>query len=181
MRRIRSIAVLAACVFLITVNLTGINLLQTLQAPPEPMTRSQLSKGHVHLMFLADHFWQKYPDISPSRVFIHLPSMAFAGLLILMAYHFLGYRRKWPAIYVGLACFVAGFIPYSTGMWALSGNTNLSYCGKWIAVMLLGMLYCCIACAVFMILDIFKIDVRKIVPDVSLRWPYLRWKLAGSH
>lgn len=180
MRRILSIAVLAVVLFLITVLCTGVSFLANMDYPAEQLDFEAFAKGDVHLMFLAEHFWQGYPNLLPSFVFIYFPSLAFAGLIVVALYYLLGYRKKWPAVYVGLVCLVTGFIPYFTGMWALHDNIVPSRCGKWVAVMLLGMLYCFIACAIFAILDIFKIDIAKLNPRISLRRPYLSWDSAGN-
>ncbi len=180
MNKALSIIVLVVSLFLITVLCTGVNLLLH-DFPIEQLDFDKFVKGHVHLIFFTQHFRAMYPDLQPSGTFIFIPAMLFASAITLVIYYFLSYREKCRAVYVGLACMVSGLIPYFTGMWILRDNTSLDYCGWWIAVMLLGMLYCCIAGMMFMVLDIFNVDIAKFNPRVSLRRPYFNWGSEISH
>ncbi len=180
MNKSLSIIVLVVSLFLITVLCTGVNLLLH-DFPIEQLDFDKFDKGHVHLIFFTQYFQAMYPDLRLSEKFIFIPAMLFASAITLVAYYFLSYRKKCPAVYLGAASMVGGLIPYFTGMWVLRDNTSPDYCGWWVAVMLLGMLYCWIAGVMFMVLDIFNVDIARFNPRVSLSRPYFNRGSEISH
>jgi hypothetical protein len=164
MRRISSITVLGVSLFVITLMFTGIAWLCSMEYVPEGMTEAQLSKGHIHLLFLSKEMWADYPSVPHNfSIFIHLPTLLSSGCLLLIVWFFLCHRKRHHIIRVGLACLGVGSIHYLAGILALCRNTEMNTCGVWIAFMLLGVLYSAIACFIFACLDLFNIDVVRLI------------------
>lgn len=176
MRRILSIVILVVSLFLITIILNVVNWLAGDIEPVEGLDFDALGRGNVHQMVMTGHFWQTYPSVGPFHLLINATAFFFSSILVLSAFYFLALRKKRPLTHVSLACLASGLIPYLTGMFALAVWTDhftAQNCGPWIAFMLIGMLYCWIASLAFTVLDIFKIDIVKFIPRISLQRPYL--------
>ncbi|MHC4475081.1 MAG: hypothetical protein ACYTEL_05530 [Planctomycetota bacterium] len=164
MRKISGTAVLAASLFVITVMFTGIAWLAKTDYVPKPMTEADLAKGHIHLLFLSKEMWANYPSVPDNpRILVQLPTLLTSGCLFLVVWFSLCHRKRYHIVRVGLACLGIAAIHYLAGILALSGNTEVDTCGVWIAVMLLSVLYSALACFVFACLDIFNIDLVRLM------------------
>lgn len=164
MRKISSMVVLAVCLFVITVMFTGIAWLAKMDYVPKAMTEADLAKGHIHLLFFSREMWANYPSVPHNfDIFIYLPTMFTSGCLLLVVWFSLCHRKRYHIVRVGLACLGIAAIHYLAGILALSGNTEMDTCGIWIAIMLLGVLYSALACFAFTCLDLFNIDLVKLM------------------
>jgi hypothetical protein len=164
MHRIACIAVLAISLFVITVMFTGIAWLANVEYVPKAMTEADLAKGHIHLLFLSKEMWADYPSAPDNpRILVQLPTLLTSACLLLVVWFSLCHRKRYHIVRVGLACLGIASIHYSAGILALSGNTEMDTCGIWIAIMLLGALYSAIACFAFACLDLFNIDLVRMM------------------
>lgn len=170
MRRILSVAVLFLSVFLITAIPTAFITLDIGPWPSHDFI-NKLQQGHLYLIFFTKSTWANYPSFPYyySQGFIDIPTFLYGGFLILCMCYFLGYRRKWQFIYIGLLCLAIGLISYSIRVKILLnlGISHYPYSadpdtwGRYSVMMLIELLYSSVACAVFAVLDIFKINFSR--------------------
>ena len=90
-----------------------------------------------------------------------MPAIVSSGFLLAVMVYLLGFRKKGHLLAASLGCILAAALHYGVGMWALADNTVLEHAGRWLTVMLVGMLYCCVACAVFAGADVLKTSLDK--------------------
>ena len=143
---ILSISILVTALFGILVVSTLIAWLQNLDHLPANMTEESLALGYLHPFFTSSEFWARFPSFgSQLFAYILLPTMLSCVLIRLLVFYLLGWHRKWASRRLAVISMLIGPIYCIAGMIALHGNADFSTCGRWIAVMILGMLYCLIA------------------------------------
>lgn len=161
MHRVISGLVLVVVLFVITVLCTGIYYLQQ-QESLAGIEADQVATGNIHGLFLSSSLWSQYPSFPSVRFLIYVPALVSSGFLLTLLVYLLGFRKKKHLLAASLGCLFAAALHYLVGMWALAGNTVFEYAGRWLAVMLVGALYCCIGCAVFAGADVLKITLNKV-------------------
>ena len=169
-RPLLSVSVLVTALFGILTITTLVAWLQNFSQLPANMTEESLAKGHLHLFLASQEFWARFPSFgSQLFAYILLPTMLSCVLIHLLVFYLLGWHRKWASRRLAVISMLIGPIYYIAGMIALHGNADFSTCGRWIAVMLLGMLYCLIASAILAMLDLFDIHISGIFCSLQLR------------
>ena len=161
MRRLFSGLVLVVVLFAITVLCTGIYYLQQNQESLAEPEAEQIAVGNIHTLVFSSGLWSQYPSFPSVEFLIYVPALVSSGFLLAVLVNLSGFRKKRHLLSASLGCLFAAALHYLVGMWALSGNTVFEYAGRWIAVMLVGMLYCCIGCVVFAGADVLKITLDK--------------------
>jgi hypothetical protein len=162
MRRVFSGLVLVVVLFVITVLCTGIYYLQQHQESLTELEAEQIAAGNIHTLVFSSSLWSQYPSFPSVKFLIYVPALVSSGFLLTVFVYLLGFRNKKHLLSASLGCLFAAALHYLVGMWALAGNTVFDYAGRWLAVMLVGMLYCCIGCVVFAGADVLKITLNKI-------------------
>ena len=161
MHRVLSGLVLVVVLFAITVLCTGIYYLQQHQESLAEPEAEQIAVGNIHTLVFSSALWSQYPSFPSVEFLIYVPALVSSGFLLAVLVNLLGFRKKGHLLSASLGCLFAAALHYLVGMWALAGNTVFEYAGRWIAVMLVGMLYCCIGCVVFAGADVMKITLDK--------------------
>ena len=162
MRRVFSGLVLVAVLFVITVLCTGIYYLQQHQASLTELEAEQIAAGNIHTLVFSSSLWSQYPSFPSVEFLIYVPALVSSGFLLTVLVYLLGFRKKKHLLSASLGCLFAAALHCLVGMWALAGNTVFESAGRWLAVMLVGMLYCCIGCVVFAGADVLKITLKKV-------------------
>jgi hypothetical protein len=103
--------------------------------------------GNVLPMFLGHTLWSRFPSLPPISAVLDWWTMAVmvgvTGLIVFVV----RFRMNGSWIMVGLLTFLSTMVPYAIGALMLRGNEDISLCGPWLAVMLLGGLYAQLAAA----------------------------------
>ena len=162
MRRVISGLVLVVVLFVITVLCTSICYLQQAQESLTELEAEQIATGNIHALIFSRNLWSQYPSFPSAHFLIYVPALVSSGLLLSVVVYLLGFKKKKHLLSVSLGCLLAGGLHYMVGMWALSGNTVFDYAGRWLGVMLVGALYCCIGCAVFAGADVVKNTLSRV-------------------
>lgn len=161
MHRLFSGLILVVVLFAITVVCTGIYYLQQHEESlPEPEAQ-QIAAGNVHILVFSSGLWSQYPSFPSVEFLICVPALVSSGFLLAFLVNLLGFRKKGRLLSASLGCLFAAALHYLVGMWALADNSVFEYAGRWIAVMLVGMLYCCIGCVVFAGADVLNMTLQK--------------------
>ena len=118
-----------------------------------------LTEGHILHVFTTTEFLMVFPSIVPldymnvmvdfRAFFLTVPVMAYI-------YYLLRHKKKYSLHTTGLAMLTAGLIPYFSGMLVLTRNTDPSWCGPWLATMVLGVFYAAIACMILTAIEIIQ-------------------------
>jgi len=161
MRRVFSGLVFVVALFVITVLSTAICYLQQHQESLTEFEAEQIATGNIHTLVFSSKLWSQYPSFPSVELLIYVPALVSSGLLLTVLVRLLGFRKKKHLLAASLGCLFAAAIHYLVGMWALEGNTVFDYAGRWLDVMFVGMLYCCIGCVVFAGADFLKITLNK--------------------
>jgi hypothetical protein len=161
MRRLFSGLILVVVLFAISVLCTGIYYLQQHQESLAEPEAKQIAAGNIHTLVFSSGLWSQYPSFPSVEFLIYVPALVSSGFLLAVSVNLLGFRKKGHLLSASLGWLWAAALHYLVGMWALAGNTVFDYAGRWLAVMLVGMLYCCIACVVFAGADVLKITLKK--------------------
>ena len=162
MHRVFSGLVLVVVLFAITVLCTGIYYLQQNQGALAEPEAEQIATGNIHTLVFSSGLWSQYPSFPSVETLVYVPALVSSGFLLTVLVYLLGFRKKKHLLSTSLGCLFVAALHYLVGMWALAGNTVFEYAGRWLAVMLVGMLYCCIGCVVFAGADVLKITLNKI-------------------
>ena len=162
MHRVLSGLVLVVVLFVITVLCTGIYYLLQHQASLTELEAEQIAAGNIHTLVFSSSLWSQYPSFPSAEFLIYVPALVSSGFLLTVLVYLLGFRKKKHLLSASLGCLFAAALHYLVGMWALAGNTVFESAGRWLAVMLVGMLYCCIGCVVFAGADVLKITLNKV-------------------
>ncbi len=118
-----------------------------------------LTEGHILHVFTSTEFWMNFPAIIPFHyMYIMVDFRAFLLTVPVMAYiyYLMRHKKRFSLHTTGLACLAIGLIPYFSGMLVLTRNTDPSWCGPWLATMVIGMFYAIIACMTLTGIEIFK-------------------------
>ena len=145
-------------IFCFSAVLTFVHFLVHLDEPSE-IDGNKLIQGQILHIFFTSSFWKQYPSmISPKwfGVLINIRALLLTVPFILGIYYFLRVKRKYSLLTVGLVSFPVGLIGWFIGISVLKGNIDPSTCGRWIATMVLGMLYSTLACGFFSGLYLFR-------------------------
>ena len=116
-----------------------------------PKQFDQLGSGELHVILFNDAYWTccLQPDLPRPLWFLNWK----AGVLVfpLMAAVWLGMRRRlqYPCVAMSGVCLFLGIVPYAVGAVIARGTLETSEVGPWLAVMLIGPLYACLASAAF--------------------------------
>lgn len=162
MRRVFSGLVLVAVLFVITVLCTGICYLQQHQESLTEFEAEQIATGNIHTLMFSSSLWSQYPSFPSVQFLVYVPALVSSSLILTVLVYLLGFRKKKHLLSASLGCLFGAALHYLVGMWALAGNTVFDYAGRWLGVMLVGMLYCCIGCVVFASADVLKITLNRI-------------------
>ena len=167
MGRFSNVIALFISLFIITVIFTGVHWLENIEEWPETINFEKFSAGHAYLLFSAKAIWAQYPSMPSFENIFYIPVLISSGAFLFVVWYFLS--RKFSIIGIGLACVAVGAFHYLAGMLALSNSPVLESSSRWIAVMLLGVLYSCAGCAIFAAWDILsKINFAKIIRPATV-------------
>ena len=120
-----------------------------------------LTEGRILHVFAASEFWLDYPAFIPLeyiQVIIDFRAFFLTVPLIAYIYYLLRHKMKYSLHTTGLGVLTAGLVPYFSGMLVLTGNTDPSRCGPWLATMVLGLLYAIITCMILTGIEIVKLS-----------------------
>ena len=155
--------------------LGGITMVCGFLGKLSPKQFDQLVAGELHAILSNDTFWTccLQPDLPRPLWFLDWK----AAILVfpLMAAVWLGMRRrvKYPCIAMGAACLLLAVVPYAVGAAIARGTLEPSEVGPWLAVMLIGPLYACLASVAFSVSALFADiwpDSAEAIKESVVRW-----------
>ena len=151
-----------------------------------PKQFDQLVSGELHVILFNDAFWTccLQPDLP--RPLWFLDWKAAALVFPLMAAVWLGMRRRlqYPCVAMGGVCLFLGIVPYAVGAVIARGTLETSEVGPWLAVMLIGPLYACLASVAFsasaLFANICPDSAEAITDSITRRQPATRFPVGRN-
>ena len=153
--RTLSVLTLVLALFVASMMFTAMSVMGTLAAPSDDIRIEDLAVGRLHPMLLGPTLWSRYPSAPPPSALVDYLSLCIVVPPILAAIYLVGIRRRLSLGLVAVAVLPLGLIPYGLGTLILrAGNLPPDACGRWLAVMLSGVLYASCASAMLAGLEI---------------------------
>ena len=168
MRRALCLAVIVVAVFIIGVTLTMVTVLADQGQYATGLSTQDLASGNIHGLLLSKSFWSIYPMIPATPALLDIPTLLFVGIILLAVWTRLGIRRGVSSVGIAVVSLLLGAAPFLVGMWALHDNSSLAYAQKWLAMMVMGVLYCAATSVLLATLDFINIDVFKTLAKVPV-------------
>ena len=119
----------------------------------------ELATGHLHQIFFNPRTWWGIPHALAYGHFsalINLRALLIEALLmggLLLLWRWKGWQNHTLA---GLVVLGSAVVPWTVGMVVLSGNTDPSSSGPWLAMMVVSLFYACVACIGLCAYDLFR-------------------------
>ncbi len=160
MRKLIALIILLTAWLLATLDLTFVRFLSELDNPIS-IDLDQLMHGNILHILATGAFWQIFPALpQPDRlmILVDVKSFLLTAPLFAAAAYFLACRRRTSFILMSLISLLTTLVPIITALVVLHGNNQPETCGPWVAVMLLGLLYCTGMAIFYAALEVFGLQ-----------------------
>ncbi len=149
--RIAATLLLLMAISGVVLSLGAYTMLGSFLGDLSPRQYDQVVSGELHAILFSDLFWTccLQPDLPrPSWFWDWMAAVLVFPLIVVV---WLGMRRrmKYPCVAMGGVCLFLGVVPYAVGAVMARGSWGPSEVGSWLVVMLVGLLYSCLASAAF--------------------------------